>query len=363
MAANTVRIGDIFQDLSFTPYQYRICIFCFLVCFLDGFDLTIIGVTLPKIADYLGSSHDALGFALGAGQFGPLVGAVFLGMAADRFGRKWMLCVSAVIFGVFTLLTPTISDAGQLGIFRFLTGIGLGGAIPNGLAIASEYAPAKSRSFIVAAMYAGMPAGAMTGGLIAAYIIPNYGWQHMFYIGGWAPIVLGCVVAIWLPESLEFLASRNRAGDQDRIRDIVGHISPDVSHGESTMFINTVVAGPGVPVKRLFTEGRGVTTLFLWVVCSRRSLSSLGVEYLVAYPAEKQRCNSAAIQFRLFIALLWGDDFIVFCRLDHGSPQPVPGAADWVRSRSIEPDCFWCRGRERFFYSHRNSFRGLWNFH
>ncbi|SDO98226.1 MFS transporter [Desulforhopalus singaporensis] len=268
MSTNTVRIGNIFKDLPFTSFQYRICIFCFLVCFLDGFDLTIIGVTLPKIAEYLGASHEALGFALGAGQFGPLVGAIFLGMLADRLGRKWMLCVSVFIFGIFTLLTPTISDAGQLGLYRFLAGIGLGGAIPNGLAIASEYAPAKSRSFIVATMYAGMPAGAMTGGFAAAYIIPNMGWQHMYYLGGWAPIVLGCFIAPLLPESLEFLASRGKLGDQEKIRSIVAKISPDIICNGPVRFINTVAVKPGVPIKRLFTEGRAATTLLLWIVCS-----------------------------------------------------------------------------------------------
>lgn len=268
MTDRTVRIGDIFKDIPFTLFQYRVCILCFLVCFLDGFDLTIIGVTLPKIAEYLQSSHEALGFALGAGQFGPLVGAVFLGMLADRFGRKWMLFLSAVIFGVFTVLTPTATDAEQLGIYRFLTGIGLGGAIPNGLAIASEYAPAKARAFIVASMYAGMPAGAMSGGLLAAYVIPHFGWQHMFYLGGWAPLLLSLVIALWLPESLEFLALRNRDQDQERIRHIVLQISPGIEADPPVRFINTEKILPGVPMKHLFADGRAVTTLLLWVACS-----------------------------------------------------------------------------------------------
>lgn len=268
MTSKTITVGEIFDDISITPYQYRVGILCILVTFLDGFDLTVIGVALPKVAEYLHTSPGSLGFALAVGQFGPLVGAIVLGMLADRFGRKWMLFFSALIFGTFTLLTPFITTAEQLGLYRFLAGIGLGGAIPNALAIASEYAPKRARSFIVATMYAGMPAGAMTGGLLAAYCIPHFGWQTLFFIGGLAPIILSVLIALALPESLEFLISRNSKKDKQRISGIIARIAPKVSRLENVQFINTEKVVSGAPVKRLFTEGRAITTLLLWVICS-----------------------------------------------------------------------------------------------
>lgn len=268
MTSKIITVGEIFDDISITPYQYRVGILCILVTFLDGFDLTVIGVALPKIAEYLHTSPGSLGFALAVGQFGPLVGAILLGMLADRFGRKWMLFFSALIFGSFTLLTPFITTVEQLGLYRFLAGIGLGGAIPNALAIASEYAPKRARSFIVATMYAGMPAGAMTGGLLAAYCIPLLGWKSLFFIGGLAPIILSVLVALALPESLEFLISRNRKKDKQRIHRIIARIAPKIASSENVQFINTEKVVAGAPVKRLFTEGRAVTTLLLWVICS-----------------------------------------------------------------------------------------------
>lgn len=268
MTSKIITVGEIFDDISITPYQYRVGILCILVTFLDGFDLTVIGVALPKIAEYLHTSPGSLGFALAVGQFGPLVGAILLGMLADRFGRKWMLFFSALIFGSFTLLTPFITTVEQLGLYRFLAGIGLGGAIPNALAIASEYAPKRARSFIVATMYAGMPAGAMTGGLLAAYCIPLFGWKSLFFIGGLAPIILSVLVALALPESLEFLISRNRKKDKQRIHRIIARIAPKIASSENVQFINTEKVVAGAPVKRLFTEGRAVTTLLLWVICS-----------------------------------------------------------------------------------------------
>lgn len=268
MTIKTIRIGEMFDDISITPYQYRVGVLCILITFLDGFDLTVIGVALPKIAEYLNTSPGSLGFALGMGQLGPLFGAIILGMLADRFGRKWMLFFSALVFGIFTLLTPFVTTVEELGVYRFLAGIGLGGAIPNALAIASEYAPKRTRSFIVATMYAGMPAGAMTGGLLAAYLIPEFGWQSLFFIGGSAPIILSVFVALALPESLEFLVSRNKENDKKQVRRIIARIAPVLLSAKNVQFVSTEKVVAGVPVKRLFTEGRAVTTLLLWVICS-----------------------------------------------------------------------------------------------
>lgn len=257
-----------FNDLPLSFFQYRICALCFLICFLDGFDLTIISVALPKIADHLNSSASSLGIALGAGQFGPLVGAIILGSLSDKFGRKWMLFLCALLFGFFTLITVTITSPEQLGLYRFLAGVGLGGAIPNALAISSEYAPQRSRAFIVATMYAGMPTGAMAGGILAASLIPSFGWQSLFYAGGYAPFALGIFIAFFLPESLEFLISRNKNKDMSRVRKIVHKINHSIAADSSVEFANTDDAAPGTPIKRLFTEGRCVTTLLLWAICS-----------------------------------------------------------------------------------------------
>lgn len=263
-----VTIGSMVDGSSFSPYQYLVCSICFLVTFLDGFDLTVIGVALPKIAEHLSSDPASLGLALSAGQFGPLVGAIVLGMLADRFGRKWMLFLSALLFGGFTLMTVHITGIEQLALYRFLAGIGLGGAVPNALTLGSEYAPKRARAMIVATMYAGMPAGAMTGGLLAAYLIPHFGWQSLFIFGGAAPLVISIIVATALPESLEFLARRGRVKDEERIRKTVRRIRPTLADNHEINFVATDPKRTGVAFKRLFTEGRLATTLLLWLVCS-----------------------------------------------------------------------------------------------
>lgn len=267
METKDIRIDGVFASRRFSPYQYLICTLCFLVTFFDGLDLTVVGVALPKIADSLHCAPSALGLALSAGQFGPLLGAIVLGMLADRWGRKWMLFFSALIFGIFTLSTAWITSVEQLALFRFLAGIGLGGAVPNALTLGSEYAPQRARAFVVATMFAGMPAGAMTGGLLAAYCIPHFGWPSLFLLGGCAPLVLGILIAFFLPESLEFLVRRGTVRDNIAIRRIIARIS---SHtiDDGVRFVASSPKAAGVPVKRLFTEGRALTTILLWVICA-----------------------------------------------------------------------------------------------
>ena len=114
--SRSVSLSEVFDNRSFTPYQVWVCSLCFLLVFLDGFDLTVIGVALPKIAEHLNSKPAALGLALSAGQLGPMLGAITLGMFADRWGRKLTLILSAVIFGVFTFMTAYITTVEQLAL-------------------------------------------------------------------------------------------------------------------------------------------------------------------------------------------------------------------------------------------------------
>lgn len=264
----TIHVSSVFEKSGFTFYQYLVCFICFLVTFLDGFDLTVIGVALPKLAEHLASEPKELGLALSAGQFGPLVGAIVLGMLADRWGRKWMLFISTVSFGLFTFLTVYVTTPEELAACRFLAGIGLGGAVPNALTLGSEYAPKRFRAMIVASMYAGMPAGAMMGGLLAAYLIPHFGWQSLFYFGGVAPLFIAAIVAILLPESLEFLVRRGRVEDTGRVKKIVSKIQPELTDIDNVAFMVEDTMKSDGAVKRLFTEGRGMTTLLLWLICS-----------------------------------------------------------------------------------------------
>jgi AAHS family 4-hydroxybenzoate transporter-like MFS transporter len=175
-----------------------------------------------------------------------------------------MLYISAVTFGVFTFLTAYITSVEQLAVCRFLAGLGLGGAIPNALAFGCEYAPSRLRASLTTTMYAGMPVGSVIAGISASYLLPRYGWQSLFLVGGVAPVIVGVFVAMLLPESLEFLVRQGK--DTLRIRRILSRIAPALANDEGVQLSTLEQKLAGIPVKHLFTEGRALTTALLWVL-------------------------------------------------------------------------------------------------
>ena len=146
MASRQVTVSEVFETSGFTFYQLSVCFLCFLVMVLDGFDLMIIGVALPKMADFMHVKPGALGLALSAGQFGPLVGSILLGMLGDRFGRKWMLLISALFFGLFSLTTAAATTPQQVALYRFLAGLGWVGLSRTPLlSAANTHRPARAQ--------------------------------------------------------------------------------------------------------------------------------------------------------------------------------------------------------------------------
>ena len=263
MASRVVSVSEVLDSSPFTSYQVLVGVLCFCCALLDGFDLTVIGVAVPKIAEFLRVKPAALGLAMSAGQFGPLIGAASLGMLADRVGRKRMLVACALGFGLFTLLCAFVTTVEQLALFRFLAGLGLGGSVPTAIAFGAEYAPTRSRATLATTMYAGIPVGATLSGLTAFYILPHYGWQSLFVMGGIIPSVIAVMMALFLPESLTFLVRQSNG--RSKVRGIVAKIAPAYALDKDVEFCSSDKKRAGVPLKHLFMEGRTTTTVLLWI--------------------------------------------------------------------------------------------------
>jgi AAHS family 4-hydroxybenzoate transporter-like MFS transporter len=231
--------------------------------FFDGFDVVFIGVAVPKMADYLHVKPGDLGVAMSAALFGMLIGSASLGMLADRVGRKVTIVLSCLAFSVLTLLCAFVTSVNQLTLLRFISGLGMGGAIPTIVAFGCEYAPVRSRATVATTLYVGAGVGAAVSGFCAMYLLPRYGWQSLFITGGAAALVISLLLAIFLPESLGLLIQRGK--DKERIRRIVARINPAMAKDRETEFYSTEKKLPGVPLKHLFTEGRAVVTALLWV--------------------------------------------------------------------------------------------------
>jgi len=163
---------------------------CFVVALLEGLDLQSIGVAAPRMAREFGLSVSQMGLAFSAGTFGLLPGAMLGGRLADRIGRKRVLIMATALFGVFSIGTAHAWDFWSLVAIRVATGMGLGGAMPNLIAICSEAVPGRLRNTAVSIMYCGIPLGGAIAALIGIVSAGDSGWRHIFYVGGLGPLLV-----------------------------------------------------------------------------------------------------------------------------------------------------------------------------
>src|SRR4030088_598978 len=262
--ASLVDVAEFIDQQPVGGFQIRLLLTCAAVLFLDGFDTQAIGYVAPALAREWGLSKGALGPVFSAGPFGLMIGALVFGPLADRIGRKKIIIFSTLAFGLGALVTAFVQDIDMLLAIRFLTGLGLGGAMPNAIAMTSEFNPRRRRATMVMIMFCGFSVGAARGGLLAAALIPQFGWRSVFVVGGVAPLLLVPILALRLPESVRFLALTGRANE--RVAQLLTFISPKAAFAPATQFVVHEPGLAGIPVLHLFKSGRTPATLLLWVV-------------------------------------------------------------------------------------------------
>jgi AAHS family 3-hydroxyphenylpropionic acid transporter len=187
---------------------------CFAIALLEGFDLQSVGVAAPRMAHEFGLTVSQMGLAFSACTLGLLPGAMIGGRLADRIGRKRVLLVSVALFGLLSLATAQVSTFAMLVVVRLLTGLGLGGAMPNLIALSSESVEPQSRSTAVTAMYCGVSFGGAIASLVSVVLVGNTEWRHIFYIGGAAPLLLVPLLIGLMPESRAYLEVADTAANR-----------------------------------------------------------------------------------------------------------------------------------------------------
>src|SRR2546423_5637686 len=198
-------VRRVIDDLPVSAYQLRVAVLCAAVVCVDGFDAQVMGYVAPALARELHIPRAALGSVISSGIVGMMIGALAFGPIADRVGRKPILVASAVIFGLGSLLTARVDTIAELTVFRMLTGFGLGGAMPNAIALTSEYMPQRCRDAAVMTMFCGFAFGSALAGWVAAAAIGTFGWRSVFVVGGSIPVVVAIALVAFLPESIRFL--------------------------------------------------------------------------------------------------------------------------------------------------------------
>lgn len=254
-------VAGVLEEGGSRPVRAAIVATCAAVALLDGFDLQIIGLAAPSLARTLGIAPGLLGAVLSAALAGLAVGGLAVAPLADRVGRRTVLGVAVVCFAVFTLATAVAPGFGTLVAARFLTGLGLGAALPCAVSLASEYVPVRRRAATAGLLFAGLPVGGVLAGLLGSALLGSAGWRSLFLVGGIAPLVLAVVVFGWLPESLSSLVARGAS--PERLARVLHRVAPGTPPESVTGMVPDAPVR-GVPVRRLFERDRLAPTVLLW---------------------------------------------------------------------------------------------------
>jgi AAHS family 4-hydroxybenzoate transporter-like MFS transporter len=255
-------VARFINDHSLAPAQYLVVALCFAVAMIDGFDTAAVGFIAPALGRDWTLTSVQLAPVFGAGLAGLMIGALFVGPLADRFGRKPLMLASITWFGLMCLASARAGSLSQLVALRFLTGLGLGGAMPCAVALVAEHCPERRRGVLVTTMFCGFTVGSALGGVVTAGLIGAYGWRSVLILGGVAPLALVPFLAWLLAESPRFLAANG--ADARHVAALLKRIAPH-ERVEGPFVSAPGVARSSGAVRQLFTPGVAVETLLLWL--------------------------------------------------------------------------------------------------
>jgi MFS transporter, AAHS family, 4-hydroxybenzoate transporter len=263
--AAAVDVAEFIDSRPLGGFQLRVALLCASVLFLESFDSNALGYIVPMLARIWHVPPGSFGPIFASGFFGQLIGAVIAGPVADRIGRKTVLVAATLEFALGALLTTQVDSPGSLFAIRLVTGLGIGAALPNAVALTNEYSPLRRRSTLLVVVLCGITLGSVSAGLVAAHILPVYGWQSIFWIGGILPLALTPMLVWGLAESPYLLAVR---GGKDRevaaiLRRVAGAAGELVA---GARFVVREEKPQGSSATQLFRGGRAAATTLLWIV-------------------------------------------------------------------------------------------------
>lgn len=276
-AATMINLQEQLDNQPFSSYQWLIFILSFLVVAADGFDTGAIGFIAPSLVLDWGIDRPSLGPVLSAALVGMVFGALTAGPLADKLGRKIVVILSVLFFGGWSVASAFSSTLTELAIFRFLTGLGLGAAMPNIATLLSEFMPKRIRATMVNAMFCAFPAGIALGGFVSARLIPDYGWHIILLIGGAFPIALSVLIVLLMPESLHFMAIKNK--DASKIAAILSKITrqPLLTNCTFEVAEKQNIDNQQSALALILSKPFRISTIMLWCAC----FMSLLVFYLL----------------------------------------------------------------------------------
>lgn len=256
-----VNINETIDNAKFSLFHWKVLVWCLLIIIFDGYDLVIYGVALPLLMQQWSLTAVQAGLLASAALFGMMFGAMIFGTLSDRLGRKKTIMICVTLFSGFTFLGAFATNPVEFAILRFIAGLGIGGVMPNVVALMTEYAPKKIRSTLVAIMFSGYAIGGMTSALLGAWLVKDMGWQIMFLIAG-IPLLMLPIIWKFLPESLAFLI---KSGKEEQAKQIINKLLPTRDIHQNTQLVFNENIHHEAPLKALFQDGRAFSTFMFWI--------------------------------------------------------------------------------------------------
>lgn len=273
---SVINIGSIIDNAKVGKVAITVIVLCFSIMLMDGYDFGIISNAAPLIMKEWHISSALFGPVFSVATFGWMIGAVIFGVVSDKIGRKKTLTIGSIIFTVMTLLIYFSNTLPQLLVIRFITGLGVGGAVPVAMTLTSEYSSAKSRAKFITIMFSGFVVGQTIGSYIAAGMMPTFGWRSIFLVGFFIPLAaILCMFAI-LPESAKWLAINGKTPKQrESLIKILKQIQPDIVIDDDAQFIASSAQKKNEQYspKELFQGRLAWCTPLLWLYYLTSSLA------------------------------------------------------------------------------------------
>jgi len=277
---SVVQVSRLLDERGLSSFHFNLIVWTVLLSLIDGYDIGAIAFAAPHLIREWHINPHALGPVFSASLIGILFGSVIFGWIGDKYGRNAALISANLLFGVFTFLAAYSSNLDQLFWLRFVAGVGIGGVIPNIVAINAESAPRRQRATLALVAVGFVPLGGAIPGFVAATLVPTHGWPILFSIGGVVPVLLALAGLIWLPESIKYMALHE--SQRGKMEKLIAAISPDTTVPANARFVieDEKQQYPGFNPAHLFKEGLAIITPLLWLLFA---LNLMGYFFLLSW--------------------------------------------------------------------------------
>ncbi len=278
-AASEVQVSHFLDEHGVGSFQIKLIFWTVLIAMIDGYDIGAIAFAAPRlIADWHVAPKE-LGLVLSASNIGVLFGSQIFGWVGDRYGRKTALILCNILFGVFTFIAAYSTNLTEMTVLRLIAGLGIGGVIPNVVAINAESAPRNSRATLAIIAAGTVPLGGAFAGLVSALLVSTHGWQILFYIGGIVPIVAALAAIMGLPESIKYMALHE--SQRGKMEALIAAIRPDFKVPPNARFvIEDEQQSPSSNPIHLFGNGLAAITPLTWLMFA---LNLMGYFFLISW--------------------------------------------------------------------------------